>query len=74
MLYLNLVQTLYIFLASKRIAYRISWRTRAYISILKWNDPFWKKTIFDVFDLKLPQNFISFQKERLNIKEINIQV
>ena len=40
-------------LANKDIAWRVSWRIRAYISIIRWNDQNWIQTIlreFDIFD------------------------
>lgn len=57
-------------LAGKRIAYRLSWQIRAYISILKWNDPYWEKTIFEAFQLNVPQDLNTFQIERAKKKEI----
>lgn len=43
-------------LANKNIAYRISWRIRAYISIIKWNSKLWKEKIFEVFQLSIPES------------------
>lgn len=43
-------------IASKNIAYRITWRIRAYISIIKWNEPYWKKKIFESFNITLPNH------------------
>lgn len=59
-------------LASKRIAYCISWRIRAYISIIKWNYPYCIKTVFKAFQLNVPRDFKRFQIERK--KEIKIVV
>ncbi|KAK8836450.1 hypothetical protein M9Y10_037709 [Tritrichomonas musculus] len=51
-------------IASKNVAYRISRRIRAYISIIKWNDPLWIQTIFEYFQLEVPENVILNEKSK----------
>lgn len=55
-------------IASKNTAFRISWRIRAYVSIIKWNVPYWKKAIFDSFQLTLPNHVMLHEKALVETK------
>lgn len=46
------------FQADKNVAWRSSWKTRAYISILKWNDPNYEITIFNAFGIQASPQMI----------------
>lgn len=55
-------------LANKDTAWRISWRLRAYISIIRWNDDNWIQTIlneFEIYDNDQTCSQISRQKRNL---------
>ena len=58
-------------LADKDTGWRISWRLRAYISIIRWNDDNWIQTIlheFDIYDDCLTKSQLNRQK-RAKTKE-----
>ena len=55
-------------IANKNNAYRISWRIRSYIAIIKWNDPYWESTILNAFDIEITEELKIFQEKRLKKK------
>lgn len=52
-------------IANKNNAYRISWRIKSYIAIIKWNDPYWESTILNAFDIEITEELKIFQEKRL---------
>lgn len=51
-------------LANKNTAFRISWRIRSYIAIIKWNHPYWEQIIYDSFKLDIPKDLKDYQAQR----------
>ena len=56
-------------LANKNMAWRLSWRVRCYISIIKWNSPVWEQLIFQRFDLELPKEAIQYEEKINRLKD-----
>lgn len=55
-------------IASKNIAFRITWRIRAYISIIMWNVRYPMSRIYGAFGLYLPDDVIRYQKKKYDQK------
>lgn len=56
-------------LANKYFAFRTSWRIRAYLTIIKWCDPFFEQRIFNAFNLPIPESIVQEMNDRKNKKE-----
>lgn len=56
-------------LASKDIAWRLTWRIRAFISIIRWNEEDWVKKIFNEFLLFDIDDTIAMKKRKARINQ-----
>lgn len=59
-------------MANKNVAWRISWRIRCYISIIKWNADNWQEQILKCFMINPPPDVLIYQVKEKIAKEIRI--